>query len=346
MKKIIIIILIISSCFIFFNRNKIFVPKTIKQLTEIGYSKKEIDVISKLDENNINIIIKNNYIKDINKLLNNKNFNEEKLNMYLDLLIKNIKLDDVLYIVNNNYYNKNINYDEHTINLMKEKYYIHKNLSRYLSYDKSELSYDEIIKRINSNLDYDFYNHDIVADTSKDNLILVNKFYKLDKDFIPSNLVTIDNKYGGGQVKRDVYEAFINMNSEANKNGLNLKITSPYRSYNVQSSLYNRYVTRDGIKSADTYSARAGYSEHQTGLALDIVTSTTTLGTFETSKEFDWLQKNCFKFGFILRYPKDKEYITGYQYESWHYRYVGIDIATKINELGITYEEYYEYFVK
>ena len=136
------------------------------------------------------------------------------------------------------------------------------------------------------------------------------------------------------------------MFNDAVKDGLTLYINSPYRSYSVQSSLYNNYGARDGFSLADTYSARPGFSEHQTGLAFDVTSKSTNFDTFAYSNEYEWLQKNAYKYGFILRYPKGKEYITGYQYESWHYRYVGVEIAKKIKELDLTFEEYYAYFLK
>ena len=91
---------------------------------------------------------------------------------------------------------------------------------------------------------------------------------------------------------------------------------------------------------------RAGYSEHQTGLALDIVTYGASMDTFENTDEFKWLSDNAYKYGFILRYPKGKEKLTGYSYESWHYRYVGKDVAKKIHDLDITYDEYYAYYIE
>ena len=133
---------------------------------------------------------------------------------------------------------------------------------------------------------------------------------------------------------------------DAYNEGLYLYIRSPYRSYNTQNNLYERYAAQDGYDEADTYSARPGYSEHQTGLAFDVTSKSTTLGTFENTEEFKWMKNNAYKYGFILRYPKGKENITGYIYESWHYRYVGKDVAKYIYENDLTFEEYYEYYVK
>ena len=116
---------------------------------------------------------------------------------------------------------------------------------------------------------------------------------------------------------------------------------SSYRSYQYQYNLYNRYVNTDGIEAADTYSARPGYSEHQTGLAVDVYNGKEDFTNFEKTKEYNWMQDNAYKFGFILRFPKDKVLETGYQYESWHYRYVGKEIAKYIHDNNLCFEEYY-----
>lgn len=134
-------------------------------------------------------------------------------------------------------------------------------------------------------------------------------------------------------------DAFYSMQKSASNQGINLSIISGYRSYNTQYTLYNRYVSKDGKAEADTYSARAGHSEHQTGLAADI---NSLKKSWINTEEGQWLNNNCYKFGFIIRYPEGKESITGYMYEPWHIRYVGVDIATDLYNNGnwISLEEY------
>ena len=338
MKKIIyistIIIILITGIIIFTNQNN----TEKNNSNNFKYIKNKIQKVNQSNKENLEII---------NTLLKNKNFKKEKLENYLILIKKGVEINDSVYIVNNNFFNDKTTYNETTINLMKSNYYIHDNLNRYINYKSiTKLEDNKVITNVNANLDYEFYNHDMQVDLSKKDLILVNKFYKLDSNYIPEDLFTIDSKYGQGQIKSNVYEAYKKMYNDATKQNLHLKITSPYRSYNTQSNLYNKYVNRDGKAKADTYSARPGYSEHQTGLALDIITSTSNLDTFENTQEFKWLQANAYKYGFILRYPKDKEDITGYSYESWHYRYVGEETAKKIKKLDITFDEYYAYFIK
>ena len=128
---------------------------------------------------------------------------------------------------------------------------------------------------------------------------------------------------------------------KAKEEGYTIRAVSAYRSYSYQANLYNNYVSKDGVSEADKYSARPGFSEHQTGLAIDVDNGISNFNDFENTKEYKWMMENSYKYGFILRYPKDKEYITGYIYEPWHYRYVGVAIATFITQNNLTYEEYY-----
>ena len=164
-----------------------------------------------------------------------------------------------------------------------------------------------------------------------DGVLIANKTYGL-----PSN-------YGSG-LTAETKNAFSKMeaafNSEKEESNRWLWISSGYRSYWDQKSIYNNYVSRDGQANADTYSARPGHSEHQTGLAFDL---NTIDDSFSNTYEGKWVHDNCYRFGLILRYPKGKENITGYIHESWHLRYVGNELASKLYNGGdwITLEEYY-----
>lgn len=248
----------------------------------------------------------------------------------------------------------NMEYDNSIVKFMKEKYFIFENLDRYLSYQKKEKdnNFTHIVSMVNVGADHEYYDEDFVEKTNtnlKDEyLILVNKFHYLDQDFAPDDIVEIRNwyAYGENEIRQQVYDQFLAMYKAAEKEDLKLIITSSYRDYAYQDSLWKRYSRENGKEWADSVSARPGYSEHQTGLSLDIVTDGegSSMSMFETTDEFKWLSKNAHKYGFILRYPKGKEDITGYAYESWHYRYVGVEVATKIHELGITYDEYYAYY--
>lgn len=161
--------------------------------------------------------------------------------------------------------------------------------------------------------------------TYVNDILIVNKTYSLPKDYDP------------GTLNKEALDAYNIMKEAALKDNIKLWIASGYRSYDTQDELYNDYVKIDGKEKADTYSARPGYSEHQTGLAMDlnIVDS-----SFEGTPEAIWLENNSYKYGFIIRYPKGKEDITGYKYEPWHVRYLGIDLAKSVYDSGLTLEEY------
>ena len=133
--------------------------------------------------------------------------------------------------------------------------------------------------------------------------------------------------------------AFNKMQQDAQKDGINLYIISRYRSYSLQKWLYDKYKSES--KDVDTFSAKAGYSEHQTGLAFDLNDSKTSVrDSFEFTDAYKWLKKNSYKYGFILRYPKGKSDITGYKFEPWHYRYVGTELSYKLKDQTTTLEEY------
>lgn len=162
-------------------------------------------------------------------------------------------------------------------------------------------------------------------------IIIANKTFKLPKSFSP----------GENAVARQKFEE---MSLDAKKDSIYLNAFSTYRSYQYQDQLYSRYVSRDGQEKADIYSARPGFSEHQTGLGFDIGgtdASAYASTRFNNTKEAKWLYENAHKYGFILRYIEGKEPITGYMHESWHYRYVGTEWSTKIHESGLTLEEYF-----
>lgn len=161
--------------------------------------------------------------------------------------------------------------------------------------------------------------------TYVDGVLIVNKTYSIPAD------------YGDG-ITPEAQAAFDRMQADAAAQGISLWICSGYRSYGYQSTLYQNYVARDGQAAADTYSARPGHSEHQTGLAMDI---NSTDGSMATSAEGLWLAAHCSEYGFIIRYPEGKEDITGYQYEPWHIRYLGEELAAKVTASGETLEEYF-----
>ena len=160
------------------------------------------------------------------------------------------------------------------------------------------------------------------------NVLIVNKSYP------------ISSSYNPGGLDPTCSEWFNKLTQDSAKEGLNIYFASGFRSYEYQSQIYNNYVANYGQSSADTFSARPGHSEHQTGLAIDV---NTIDDSFAGTPEAIWLADNCYKYGFIIRYPKGKDSITGYKYEPWHIRYVGYETAKKVHDAGenMTLEELY-----
>ncbi|MBQ7137119.1 MAG: M15 family metallopeptidase [Bacilli bacterium] len=263
----------------------------------------------------------------------NKVFSKEKQKN----INKQINIEDKFNFLGN--INKKINY-------FKEDY-----LDRYISYKKrnKSLSNSDVVLHVNIGIDQNFYTNIKEAPKAGTNYVLVNKFYYLNKDYIPNNLEEIDNNYSvpGKKLVNTAKISFEFLAKKAKEEGLTIRAISTYRSYDYQSNLYNKYIKEDGVEKADKYSARPGFSEHQTGFAVDVDNKITNYNNFDTTKEYKWMLENAHKYGFILRYPKGKEHITGYMYEPWHYRYVGVNIATFIKQNNLTYEEYYfKYFDK
>ena len=196
--------------------------------------------------------------------------------------------------------------------------------------------------------DNDFYKNIKDIKNPNDTLVLVNKNNKLKNDFIPDNLVKLDLNYSHAEkyLKEEAALEFYKLSEEAKKLNYRIVVVSGYRSYTYQEKLFEYYVETKGMNYALMCSAKPGHSEHQTGLAIDVEGSNLDYNLFEKSKEFEWMKKNAHKYGFILRYPKGKENITGFKYEPWHYRYVGKEVATIIYNNKLTFEEYHKKFVK
>lgn len=176
---------------------------------------------------------------------------------------------------------------------------------------------------------------------SIDGHLIVNKTYSIPENYTPTDPENpITGERCNNCLDKEVMSAFNLMQSDATSVGLNIYIASGYRSYSYQERLYNNYTAVSGVSGADTYSARPGHSEHQTGLCFDL---NSVDDSFANTDEGKWINDNAWTYGFIIRYPKGKESITGYQYESWHLRYVGETLAKELYNDGnwLTMEEYY-----
>ena len=231
----------------------------------------------------------------------------------------------------------------------KIDFFKYDNLDRYLAYkEKNPTVSDEmVVVYVNIGLDNDYYTNIKNSPNVNTEKVITNKYYALASDYEPDNLISVSEEFSSGNRKmvKEAAEAFNKLASAAKGEGYNVRAVSTYRSYTYQRDLYNRYAAQDGVAEADTYSARPGHSEHQTGLAVDVDNSSVTYTSFGDTKEFNWMKENAYKYGYILRYTKDNEWITGYKDEPWHYRYVGEEIAKYIKDHPMTYEEYFVRFL-
>lgn len=224
------------------------------------------------------------------------------------------------------------------------------NVDRYLNQEADSIK--EKVLKVNMNLDLVPYSVINTIEDDSDLTLLINKYNALPNGYIPSDLVDVKyvctlgkdfscSEMGKMQLREKAakaYEAFV---EEGQKNKINIVAIATYRSYNYQANLYNYYLNLNGLEYADAYYARPGQSEHNSGLAVDITFNDHRYDEIEKHEGYDWILKNMHKFGFILRYPEAKTDITQYGYESWHLRYVGKDLATKLYKDDLTLEEYY-----
>jgi len=269
---------------------------------------------------------------------------DEKETKFIIKKLKNKEIDYLLNVALNDDY----------LEIIKDKFFIYDNFYDYIAYleENSDNSIRDVIEIINTNRDEEYYTDTTKTDINKKELMLINKYYYLDENYEPENLVTVSQNYSWGeegsqQITKDTYDAYKKMWKSANEDGFHLMINSSYRTYEEQEDIYDSFEKSNGLEYADAYAARPGYSEHQTGYTIDMFEKNNyKKETFHESDVYKWLQENAHKYGFILRYPEDKEDVTGYSFESWHYRYVGINAATYIYENDITFDEYYAYFVK
>ncbi len=342
-----------------------FYNSKIKELTDIGYSKKaskEILITFKSD-----YALKNPDNKTLNAAFESDDFIEENLDKYKKIEYQNHKnlIKNINTLIKKKYNTEEISMilahgsDSDVTKFAKIDKIDY--LDEFYQYDYAKLAYydryvayvDETgeggqatVMYVNLNLDLIPYkNFTEVEEFSTD--MLVNKYNKLAQDYIPRNLITIDEEYSvepdqkGSKV---AVEAFYKMREEAEKEGYEIVVNSGYRSYNNQKDVMDVYYNLYGQNYIDKYVTQPGFSEHQTGLAFDIASLNNK--TFAESREYEWMVENAHKYGFILRYPESEEHITLISAEAWHYRYVGKEIATYIYENGITFEEYYVLFLE
>ena len=358
-KKIIVILIpIILTLTLFIFRHQIY---TFYQSKVTGYPIDTIEVFNELDiydnikdspySDTLNYIVKTEYFNR-NYLTSYLNINYNKKETYFEEINKLLTLGYNASEINTIYTSltdesvtklADSDYLKDIYSILNLSYFHEENLERYLKYSKDkDLGYEDLITYVNALLDYKYYTNVIDVKEPEKIDVIVNKYHKLPSNYVPSDLETITPKYNRGnnnKLRHVARLAFEAMCEAALKDKITIYSGSAYRSYSYQQNLYNRYVNENGFNAAETFSARAGYSEHQTGLATDILNAKIDYIS-KNDKEYTWLVNNSYKYGFILRYPEGKEKITGYMYEEWHFRYLGVDMATELYKLGLTYDEY------
>lgn len=224
-------------------------------------------------------------------------------------------------------------------------HYQQERAARYLNYYGGKTyTNEQILRIVNTDNDLTPFFDGRYADFDTGALMLANKYHYLGL-YEPEELVPLGPYGSWGELQSEAYEAFAALVGGAEEAGFRIWSNSPYRSYARQRGIYGSYAARYGYRVADTYSARPGYSEHQTGLAVDISVRGDAYSRFGGTPAFEWVSAHAHEYGWILRYGEGMSYITGYRYEPWHYRYVGVEAATYIYEHELTFEEYYYYYV-
>lgn len=344
----------------------IFISTKKHTLQKIGYSKQASSVIvRKLKWNKVKEVGKN---KTLNAAFESSSYKEENFDHY-----KNIKyqpLEDIIPSIN-----KLITkgYTDSQISLIlargnnsevkefakrgKVKYldeffsvdYSHlSKYDRYVAYQNKENDTADItVLNVELDFDKDEYQDVEVIDKFSPN-VLVNKHHQLSSKYVPKDLINFqsDDVKGTSKIKanKEVVTAFHKMREAAKEDGKDIVVNSGYRSYADQEETVSYYQNAYGDSYVEKNIAKAGYSEHQTGMSIDVASKNTTV--FTDSEEYTWMMDNAYKYGFILRYPKSKEDVTLYKCEPWHYRYVGTKIASYIKKNNITYDEYYVMFLQ
>ena len=286
----------------------------------------------------IKLIQNYQYLRSIEYRLIERGYSIEEVNILQEKLSNEVLLELVARRKNND-----------LVELVKEKYFIAENMARYLEFKEKNRtrSTTDIIAMVNVNADRVWYSSPKETNLTMDYRMLVNKFNFLPEDYKPNDIVGIPLQYAyqGHSIRQQVLDAFIKMWRVTNDLDLRMVIDFSFRSFEDQERRFETLVSNHGRSRADELGVRPGFSEQQSGLAIGIVRLNTPTAEFEQTEEFAWLQKNAYRYGFILRYPKGKEHITGFRYESSHFRYVGRDLAKRIHEAGITFDEYYAFYL-
>ena len=234
--------------------------------------------------------------------------------------------------------------------------YYHEELEdRYQAYQNAhpDESIENIVTYVNIGIDQPFFTDPVIeVENPDDTGVLINKMYKLPDNYQPSDLVETSQPciqgqhyscYAGGTqyLRKEANDHFQELCAHAREEiGINIYAIASFRDYDYQNTLYQYGLDTQGQEYADQYYARPGQSEHQTGLTLDVTFDTWNYNELDQHPQYKWFLEHLAEHGFILRYPEGKEFITGYEHESWHIRYLGVDLSKAVYESGLTYEEF------
>ena len=342
----------------------IFYNMQINSLTSLGYSEKaskEIlfsmkkDYVMKIGEN-----------KTLNAAFESDCYKEEYLDNYSKIEYQNHKniIKNINSLIKRGYSNRDISIilahgsdldvtqfskkekikyleEFYSISYAKLKYY-----DRYVAFSNETGEDEEItVLYVNLGMDGEAYVDPTIVEEF-DVTMLVNKYFRVEEEFIPNYLSDVPEDYAGDdgiKASKLAIDAFIEMADAAKKEELGIVINSGYRSYQDQVDIRDTYKNLYGSNYVKRYVAEPGHSEHQTGLSFDV--GSTTSNVFANSKEYKWMLENSYKYGFIHRFSKSGEDITGFREEPWHYRYVGKTAAKYIYDNNLTFEEYYAMFI-
>lgn len=279
-----------------------------------------------------------NYKKTYDYKLLSAGYSEEEVKVIKDKF-SNDKIDILL----------KEKYDKNVVSFIKEKYFIHNNLSKYMEYKKKNKNdtYTHVVSIINTEADVEWLDNEKETDTSKGNLMLVNRLYGLSKDYEPEDIidVPVSISYSGVKISKSILENIEELIEAGKEAGYTFVLSDGYRSYEAQKKMFESYKNSYGYEEADRNVARPGHSEYQTGISFQIVPYNKVFDKPRESTEYLWLKDNAYKYGFIFRYPEDKKDITLFDSYTWRLRYVGTDAASIIENEKICFEEYYAYFV-
>ena len=342
----IILILIIVVPILIINRAKISHIPTLyryRAYKDIVNSLYSADFTNVEVRNLMETVMKNKQIEEIRydfiTELKNKGYSKESINY----ILINLNKSEITKIISKKY-------DEDLEEYIKIEDFDYDKYDRYIAYQKKHKNLDkeDIVLRIELKIDLDNYEDAEQIEDPDSLLAYVNRHRYINKDYEPSDLVEMDDKYsnnyyGVNKLRSEAYEHFKEMVDDANSQGIEFVAETTYRSFDDQETIYNNYAYEHTREETDKYAARPGYSEHELGTAIDL---SNVWYIEEGDEEYKWIEKNCWKYGFIMRYKKNKEDITKYAAEDWHIRYVGVKAATLIHNKNITFDEYWYKYVK